>query len=390
MKFYCFNLMPYGALDLDFDEKYMSSSLLLPNSYYDPKIGHELYNRYLDELEYADTLGFDGVCVNEHHQTAYGMMPTPGVTAGALSRSIKNGKVCVLGRALPLVSNPLNIAEEFAMLDNITGGRFIAGFVRGIGVEYHATGVNPAFSLERFREAHDLIIRAWTEEGPFPFDGKHYHHQYVNLWPRPYQQPHPPVWIPSQGSEETIRWAAHPDRKYVYLNVYSPMTAVEQFMGMYRQIASEEFGYDATPDQLGLALPIYVAETDEIARKEAKPHIEAFFNKFLRMSNEMLMPPGYTSISSLKSIRIAKREMLMGGKSMERVDETGMFIVGSPDTVRQRLADYSGRAGFGQVCSILQFGTLPADLTRKNMELFAKEVMPHLQDAPVTAQTAAE
>lgn len=390
MNFYFFNLMPYSALDLDYDKKYMSSSLLLPNSYYDPKVGHELYNRYLDELEYADQLGFDGVCVNEHHQTAYGMMPTPGVTAGALSRSIKNGKICLLGRALPLVSNPLTVAEEFAMLDNITGGRFIAGFVRGIGVEYHATGVNPAFSLERFREAHDLIIRAWTEEGPFPFEGKHYHHQYVNLWPRPYQQPHPPVWIPSQGSEETIRWAAHPDRKYVYLNVYSPMSAVEQFMGMYRQIAADEFGYEASPEQLGLALPIYVAETDEIARKEAKPHIEAFFNKFLRMSNEMLMPPGYTSISSLKSIRLAKREMLMGGKTLDRVDELGMFIVGSPNTVRQRLEDYSARAGFGQVCSILQFGTLPAELTKKNLELFASDVMPHLRDTAPVAEVAAE
>ena len=117
MNFYFFNLMPYGALDLEFDKKYKSSSLFLPNSYYDPKIGHQLYNRYLDELEYADTLGYDGVCVNEHHQTAYGMMPTPGVTAGALSRSIKRGKVCVLGRALPLLSNPLTVAEEFAMLE---------------------------------------------------------------------------------------------------------------------------------------------------------------------------------------------------------------------------------------------------------------------------------
>ena len=389
MNFYFFNLMPYGALDLEFDKKYKSSSLFLPNSYYDPKIGHQLYNRYLDELEYADTLGYDGVCVNEHHQTAYGMMPTPGVTAGALSRSIKRGKVCVLGRALPLLSNPLTVAEEFAMLDNITGGRFIAGFVRGIGVEYHATGVNPAFSLERFREAHDLIIRAWTEEGPFPFAGKHYQYQYVNLWPRPYQQPHPPVWIPSQGSRETIQWAAHPDRKYVYLNVYSPVAAIEQFMGMYRQFAEAEHGYKVSPEQLGLALPIYVAETNEIARKEAKPHIEAFFNKFLRIPNEMLMPPGYTSISSLKAIGIAQRELLMGGHTMDRLDELGMFVVGSAATVRERLAEFEERLGFGQLCAILQFGTQPHEQTKKNLELFANEVMPYFRETSAGAEAAA-
>ena len=124
----------------------------------------------------------------------------PGVLAGALARSAKRAKIAILGRALPLLNNPLMVAEEYAMLDNLTRGRFIAGFVRGIGAEYHAMGINPAISQERFAEAHDLIIRAWTEPGPFAYEGKHYHFNYVNPWPRPYQTPHPPIWIPSQGS----------------------------------------------------------------------------------------------------------------------------------------------------------------------------------------------
>ncbi len=207
--------------------------MALPNSYYDPKQGHLLYNRYLDELELGDQLGFDVLCVNEHHQTAYGLMPMPGVLAGALSRRTKNARIAVLGRALPLLNNPLNVAEEYAILDNITGGRLVAGFVRGIGVEYHSTGANPAKSHERFHEAHDLIIQAWTRTGPFAFEGKHYQFQYVNLWPRPYQQPHPPVWIPSQGSTETIEWASHPDRKYTYLQTFSPVSAVKRFHHQY-------------------------------------------------------------------------------------------------------------------------------------------------------------
>lgn len=379
MKFYFFHLMPYGALDLDYVKKYASASLVLPNSYYDSRIGHQLYNRYLDELELADMLGYDGVCVNEHHQSAYGLMPIPGVVAGALSRCVKKAKICILGRALPLLSNPLSVAEEYAMIDNIVGGRFIAGFVRGIGVEYHATGINPTYSLERFREAHDLIIRAWTEEGPFPFDGKHYSYQYVNLWPRPYQQPHPEVWIPSGGSLETIRWAAHPKRKYVYLNVYTPIDVVCELMEKYRECANE-YGYSASSKKLGMALPVYVAETDEIARREAKPHIEAFFNKFLRMTNEMLLPPGYTSISSLKTLLITSRETLMGGHSLEKVDKLGMFIVGSPETVRKRLAEFEQRLGIGQLCAILQFAGLPHEQTKRNLELFAKEIMPYFRE----------
>ena len=291
MKFFFFHLMPYAHLDLDYDKTYPGAYLTLPNSYYDPKKGAPLYHRYLDELELADRLGFDGVCVNEHHQTAYGMMPAPNLLAGALTRSVKNATICVLGRALPITDNPISIAEEFAMLDNLAEGRFIAGFVRGLGTEYHASMANPSFSHARFHEAHDLIVRAWTETGPFAFDGRHYRYQYVNLWPRPYQTPHPPIWIPSQGSRETYEWAAHPDRKYTYLITFNPAEAVKRNLDAYAR-QCEVYGYECSPGQLGWALPIYVAETDEIANREAANHIEVFFNKFIASPAEYKLPPG--------------------------------------------------------------------------------------------------
>ena len=168
MKIFNFHLMPYRHADLDAIEKNGSAWVTFSNRHYDPQKGAELYHDYLDQMEFADQLGFDGVCLNEHHQTAYGMMPIPGVLAGALARSVKRAKLAILGRALPLLNNPLMIAEEYAMLDNLTRGRLIAGFVRGIGAEYHAMGINPAYSQERYAEAHDLIVRAWTEPGPFP------------------------------------------------------------------------------------------------------------------------------------------------------------------------------------------------------------------------------
>lgn len=377
MKFYMMHLMPYADLDLDYDQTYNSAWITLPNSYYDPRKGAKLYNRYLDELEYADELGFDGVCVNEHHQNAYGLMPQPGVMAGALARRTKKVKIAILGRALPLLNNPVTVAEEFAMVDNITEGRFIAGFVRGIGAEYHAWSSNPADSHDRFHEAHDLILRAWTETGPFAFEGKHYQFEYVNLWPRPYQSPRPPIWIPSQGSSETIEWASHPDRRYTYLQTFTPVAMLAKYMQVYKDMAAEH-GYEASPDQLGWSVPVYVAETDEIAHREAKPHIENFLNKFLRMPKEMLLPPGYLSLKSMMGVMKAKSAI--GGKqTIDDVIDKGMFICGSPETVRQRLEHYHGQIGFGHLLSLLQFGTLPADLTRKNMELYASAVMPHLR-----------
>src|SRR5712692_8647508 len=290
MKTFFFHLMPYADLDLSYTDRHNSAWVTLPNSYFDPKVGEGLYRRYIGELELADQLGFDGICVNEHHQTAYGLMPAPNLIAAALARSTRQAKIAILGRALPLVSNPVALAEEFAMLDQLSGGRIIAGFVRGIGTEYFASGVNPTHSHGRYYEAHELILRAWTETGPFRYHGRHYQFDYLNLWPRPLQQPHPPVWIPSQGSSETVAWCASAKRKYTYLQTFSPV-----------KLAQRE-GYESQPSQLGWAIPTYVAETDEIARRELKPHIEAFFNKFLHYPLEMRMPPGYSLFASTKSL----------------------------------------------------------------------------------------
>jgi alkanesulfonate monooxygenase SsuD/methylene tetrahydromethanopterin reductase-like flavin-dependent oxidoreductase (luciferase family) len=369
--------MPYADLDLEAGRRNGTVWVKLPNKHFDPEKGHKLYNRYLDELEYGEELGFDAVSVNEHHQTAYGLMPSPIVTASALARKTKRVKIAILGSALPLRSHPLTVAEEHAMIDVISGGRLISGFVRGIGAEYHTFGVNPTFSHDRFHEAHDLIVRAWTEPGPFAFHGRHYQVQYVNLWPRPYQKPHPPIWIPSQGSKETIDWASHPLRRYTYLQTFSPVKVVGRYLKMYRDTCAG-YGYQANDSQLGWAVPVYVASTDESARREAKEHFEAFRNVFVRMPLEMLLPPGYTSRESLKNVMKAKAQMF-GDVTLEQAVELGLFVCGSPGTVLANFKKHWEEMRFGNLLVMCQFGTLPADLTRKNLELFAREVMPALK-----------
>lgn len=375
MKFFLFHLMPYADLDLNYTELYPSAWVTLPNTYFDRHKGVELYNRYLDELELGDALGFDGVGVNEHHQTAYGLMPIPGVIAGALARRIK-GRLAVLGRALPLVNNPLTIADEFAMLDQITGGRLIAGFVRGIGGEYHSWGANPAESHARFLEAHDLIMRAWTEPGPFHFEGKYYDFEYVNTWPRPYREPHPDVWIPSQGSSETIAWAAA--HRYTYVQTYSPISSVQRAFDLYRDEALKG-GWTAGPQNLAWMSLIYVADTDEQALAESKPHIEAFANKFQKKPTPMQFPPGYVTNKSLKAILTAKMALTQE-RTAESLIKDGSFLCGSPETVRRLLIERQAQLGHETQLCLLQFGSLPADLTRKNMELFATEVMPFVRE----------
>jgi alkanesulfonate monooxygenase SsuD/methylene tetrahydromethanopterin reductase-like flavin-dependent oxidoreductase (luciferase family) len=377
MQIVLFHLMPYADLDLDAARSNGTVWVTLPNRNFDPEKGHRLYNRYLDELEYGEQLGFDVLAVNEHHQTAYGLMPSPIVTASALARRTSRARIAILGSALPLRSHPMTVAEEHAMIDVLSGGRLISGFVRGIGAEYHTFGVNPTFSHDRFHEAHDLIVQAWTRPGPFPFEGRHYRVPYVNLWPRPYQKPHPPIWIPSQGSKETIDWASHPERRYTYLQTFSPAKVVGRYLKMYRDTCSG-YGYEAKDSQLGWAIPVYVSSSDRKAREEAKAHFEAFRNIYVRMPLEMLLPPGYTSRESLKNVMKAKAQMF-GDVTIDQAIELGLFVCGSGATVRAAFERYWNDMRFGNLLVMCQFGTLPGELARRNMELFAGDVMPALK-----------
>ena len=380
MKFTFFHLMPYRPLDMAERNKHRSAWVVLPNSLYDPKKGADEYEAYIDQLVYAEQLGFDVIAVNEHHQTAYGLMPAPNLIASALIQRTKTVKIAIVGRALPLVNNPINIAEEFAMLDNLSRGRIITGFVRGIGNEYHATGMNPSFSHERFQEAHDLIVSAWTRPGPFTFDGEHYNLRYVNLWPRPYQTPHPPIWIPSMGSSETIKWAADPARKYPFLVTFSARDLVARYLNLYREQA-RQYGYEATGDQLGWACPVYVADTDERARNEAKAGIESLFNDFLASPWEMLLPPGYMSLSSMKNTMRMRKSLgtRARNQSIDELIASGTVAVGSPKTVREQIEKMRELTGLNLVVTMLQFGVLSNEMTKRNAEMFASEVMPHLR-----------
>ena len=166
MKFFAFHLMPWDRLPADFDEKYESAWTWLPNSLYDPQHGHTLYNRYLDELVLAEELGFDGVCVNEHHQNAYGTMPSPNLMGAILARQTKRVKIAVVGNALPLYNPPTRVAEEFAMIDVISGGRLIAGLVVGGGPEYYSFSINPTHARSMYAEALDLVLRCLDRAGP--------------------------------------------------------------------------------------------------------------------------------------------------------------------------------------------------------------------------------
>ncbi len=371
MRIFNFHLMPYTGLPDDYTGP---SWVTCPNELYDAELGNKLYNRYLDELVYSEELGFDGVCVNEHHQNAYGIMPSPNLMAAILARQTKRVKIAVVGNALPLYNPPTRVAEEFAMIDNISGGRLIAGFVVGGGPEYYSFSINPAHARERFYEAHDIIIKAWTEPGPTEYIGKHYQLRFLNTWPRPLQKPHPEVWIPGVGSLETMEFVAK--HHYAYMGIpYFHIDVFERTFKQFRE-ACEREGYSPDPLQQGWLTPIYVAETDEQARAEYEQHFWYFVQRLLPGIN--ISPPGYTTMRSIENILKGAGSFVSSLKTWDEVEAGQYAIVGSPATVLEKLERNLERLGTGNLLGLFQLGTLPANLTRKNLELFARDVMPKL------------
>jgi alkanesulfonate monooxygenase SsuD/methylene tetrahydromethanopterin reductase-like flavin-dependent oxidoreductase (luciferase family) len=376
VKFSFFHLMPYPYLPDDFDTAYESTSLTYPNANFDPSLGRALYARYLDELEYADQLGFDGIAVNEHHQSAYGLMPSPNLMAAALTRRTSRARIMVLGNAIGIRGNPLRVAEEIAMLDLMSGGRVDSGFVRGIGWEYFGHSINPTKSRSRFNEAHDLILKAWTSPEMFSWYGENYEYRYVNIWPRPLQEPHPPIFIPGAGSTETMKFCA--ERRYTYMSVYAPTRIVRRWFDGYRQAAAD-LGYVADPEKIAFSVPVYVADTDEKAHAEGRPAIEWLYHKGLRQTAQMVTPPGYMSPGSLRGV-LASGMRGFGVSSYEDLLAQGQAVVGSPSTVAKRLGElYDDLGGFGQIIGLFAIGPSTHEQVTRSAELFATEVMPVLR-----------
>jgi len=267
MDVYYFTEMPYAEFPESEAEKYPSMRLTFPNTYFDPAKGHDLFKRYLDEYQYAEEVGFDGLMINEHHNTPSCMDVEVNISGGILARITNRAKILMLGNMLPTSDNPPRLAEEIAMLDVISGGRIVSGFVRGIGIESWANNTNPVHNRERFEECHDLIIKAWTTPGPFRWEGKHYQYRAVNPWMLPIQKPHPPVWVPGTGSPETVQWAAQ--HRYTYAAFLTPLEVAKNLFQQYREYAAAD-GWEAGPDKFAFMICCHVNETEEKAQEAGK------------------------------------------------------------------------------------------------------------------------
>lgn len=388
VQLFCWHFMAYPYLPPDFDDRYDSGWVTVPNRLWDSERSRGLYQEYIDQLSYADELGFDGLVLNEHHQNIYGLMASPNLIAAALTQKTTRGKIVVLGNLLPLHLNPLRMAEEYAMLDNMSNGRLIAGFAPGGGQETFNYNVPAITSRQQFWEAVDLIVRAWTEDGPFAHEGRYYPLRYVNPWPKPLQKPHPPVWIPGSRSASTLVEVAK--RGYCYF--FSSRSHGAETDKAQRQFAKvlEDHGDSYQPHRMGILMSTYVAETDAQAREECQEGVWYFLKNCLkghlrREGRQLTIGPGvpYMPPAAWKEYLAYSqpgRKLLGDAENWDELDAAQSIIVGSPETVRRRIGNIIERSQVGNLLIQFHLGNMPAQLVRKSMGLFASQVAPPLRE----------
>jgi len=386
MKLMWFHLMPYTELPDDFREKHPSVWVDIHSSLFDPRRAHHMYNDFMDELEFAAECGFDAVCVNEHHSNGYGLMPSPNLIASALARRTTDTALCVMGNSLALYNPPTRVAEEFAMIDCISGGRLIAGFPVGTPMDTcFAFGQNPSMLRERYYEAHDLVLRAWTDQDTFAWNGRFNQQRYVNIWPRPVQKPHPPIWIPGGGSIETWRWCAEMDHVYAYLSYFGYQAGQATMDGFWAEM--DRLGKDRNPYRAGFLQFVGVAESREEAYRLYSGPAEYFYGRCLHVDPRFANAPGYTSEATQRAgvvgqvAQVARmRRFDTLAREMDAIVEKGYVIIGSPDGVAAQLKEVAVNLNVGHLMMLLQFGNMGKDLAKYNTRLFAEKVMPQLTD----------
>ena len=362
-----------------------SLDLSISNGVYDPKVGAKLYNRYLDEKVYAEEMGFDALMLNEHHSTPFCMQGVTNVGASILARETKQAKIIILGNILPIWDDPLWLAEQLAMIDMISYGRLVSGFVRGGGRESVSHNAPPHFNRERFEEAHDFIIKAWTTPGPFRWEGKHYHYRYVNPWMRPMQQPHPPIWIPSTVSVETVKWTAR--HRYPLVLLATKLGPTKEAFQLYHDTAAEE-GYESGTQNVAYLWKVHVDETEELAEAAGRKFLSGVSNPFLAGNEGAVNPaimnlPGHTSRTSRKLAATAFGPAGRFGTNRRPYEDQIQdytIISGTPKTILPKIRHVLEYIRPGSVFFWDGDGAMTHEDQMRSLRLMGEEVIPAVRE----------
>lgn len=383
MRVYQFTEQPYYPAWNDHNG---SLRINLPNSKLDPNVAADLFNRYYDEWKLCDELGYD-VMLNEHHQTATCMSSTCIVGLSILARETKKARILVLGYPIGHRPDPLRCAEELSTIDVISRGRLDMGFIKGVPYEFPASNQNPVGVMDRFWEAHDFILKSMTHRGePFNWEGEYFHYRHVNIWPRPVQQPHPPVWSTTNSKGQAAILA---EKGYVMATLGSGY-GTRPLYDAYRAAYMKKWRKPAPPDRLGYLGLVAVANDEAEARRRGEL-VAGYLRTSAIVHIPFRNPPGFLSVEdNARMLRgfSQPRGTAKDGRpidiykcSVQDLIDAAIMFCGTPDQCYEQIVDFCTYCGgMGNLLMMGHAGFLTHEDTVSNYEIFAKEVMPRLKE----------
>lgn len=384
MKVFAFDLLPYGE-HLGHLREGTELPWPLPKKHFNPKVAAQTYEEHLQAWTLMDELGYDGIGFNEHHTSPYGLMNSPNIMVAAAAQRTKNLKLLVYGNLLP-IHDPLRLAEELAMVDCLSEGRLISGFARGIPREHNVYQVPMKDSRARFEESWEIIKRAWTEE-VFSYEGKFWTYKDVAIWPRPYQQPYPPVWLPVTGSKETIQFAGREDIP-ITPGLVPHLGVRHDIVNYYAQCLSEN-GHQITPEHLILPANAFVADSRADAVKQAGPYSLYFSQTLFSHGNiteaSLQTQQGYINSDAYDYVKPENRVFMSGNRenyrnmTIEKIEQNEDLAWGTANEVRDKLIETAEAVGANTLLISFNRGAMPGDMFMEQLRRFGADVLPALQ-----------
>ena len=357
------------------------TKVVVDNRFCDPEVAHKLYKRYLDEWVIADKLGFN-IFVNEHHASANCMSASCLLTLAILARETKNARLLCLGVPIANRMDPYRVAEELAMIDVISGGRLEIGLVKASPFELAMSNQNPVGIMERYWEGHDFVVKALTHQGPpFSWEGKYYNYRNVNIWPRPIQQPMPPMWITASGPSTGRKVA---ELGYTMATFFNG-AGTKPLFDAYKETYLQTHGTPAPIDKFAY-LAIAVCGHNEKEVKERVDKMLPYLKVQPRTPKGWINPPGYESVelnaSALKMGKTGRMNFgLPENPTLQDMADGGILFAGTPDQLYEQITKFSDQVGgIGHLLMLAQAGYLEHEETVDSMTLFSEQVAPRLRE----------
>jgi len=409
MEVYHFSEQPYPQA---WGEETDSLRVTFPNKHCDPKVAAEIINHRLDEWVLCDRLGINIMC-NEHHASATCLSASCTIPLAMLARSTRNVRLLGLGFPIANRPDPIRLAEEIAYIDVVTRGRLDVGFVKGAPYEISPANTNPGRFMDRFWDTHDLILKTLTtHDGPFNWESEFHHFRQVNIWPRPYQQPRPPVWITAGSIGSTLQIA---ERGHTLATILCGPNARKLF-DAYRERTVKAGFPEPGPEKFGYLALVGVGETEEEGLRRLD-QVVGYIRSTSIVGEAFMNPPGYMDVYGNMQwlqknqtrgraghhfpvqkrdgtvLQIGSGRGMQSGVTMKDLVDAFVGFAGTPEQVYQQIAEFNDFVGgLGNLLMMGHGGDMPHEEAMDNLALFGEEVLPRLTklDGTVSTSAAAE